>query len=562
MLKGILTTHGSRLNAIRVFFSGYLISLFITACSLSLDLSPQGLGGTEQTAGDLNSAGEDSPTLAGDDVSGGQSSMTTGGMSSGGSIDRIENIRSRLDDLEVSANVQSSGGQMMLGQFGQSPDLPAYAGAFGDQSGEMAGDSAGTTPTEVIESPIQSVLPEVDCVVYDVINDRCIQRLLQSKDDMCADWQASYQMLRPLPWTGDRSTCQVGTYNPQGYDDFEQLLNVYRRHLRLDEVDVTTSPIVKECALAHDIVDRDSLPTFDSEASCYSEVREQAFNIDNRLTLTGNWSLYASLQSILGLTQFGQPLANVLPFRQSILSPRLNRIVVAGRARTVCLQTEEAIPSVALPKVLTLPVAGENPYAIIKDGNHNGRVPWSVVITEGQVIDPNITLYKRNADEFEQLDSTFDSTPVNVGGVGFSIVPDEAPQAGLLYRIDVLWTSESGMHHYQIYTMMQLCGLTSPDECSPTLDNCSLSGSHCTLLNIGTSQERWGCIWDGPTPLGGNCDSIGSLGCVAGVCVSFNNEPNVCAQICDTSATDVDAFSCSALCPNGFAEQGSYGLCP
>ena len=284
-------------------------------------------------------------------------------------------------------------------------------------------------------------------------------------------------------------------------------------------------------------------------------------------SLISEWQ-FASLSKVDRLSRStmswasAHSLSSILPFRQRILSPRLNRIVVGGRARTVCLQTEEATPSAEPPKVLTLPVAGENPYAIIKDGNHNGRVPWSVIITEGQVIDPNVTVYKLNADEFEQLDSTFDATPINVGGVGFSIVPDEAPQAGLLYRIDVLWTSESGMYHYQIYTMMQLCGLTSPEECSPTVDNCGLSGSHCTLLNIGTSQERWGCIWDGPTPLGGNCESIGSLGCVAGVCVSFNNDPNVCAQICDTSVADIDAFSCSAVCPNGFAEQGSYGLCP
>ena len=399
-------------------------------------------------------------------------------------------------------------------------------------------------------------------MIYDVINDRCVQTLNRSQETMCADWQSSYEMLRPLPWTGDRSTCQVGSYHQQGYDDFERLLNVYRRQLGLEEVAVDTNATLKECALAHDIVDRDQLTSFDSNSACFSAIREQAFNISNRISLTGNWSLYNALHATFGLTSFNQDLSTTFPIRQYMLSPRLTRLLVGGRGRSVCMQKEDA-GLVNLPiNLLTLPAPGENPYALLKDGNHNGRVPWSVTIPEGLAVNMQITLSKLQGNRFIDVPISLGAMPANTREIGFFFIPEEAPVANVLYRIDASWESELGMHHYQVFSMLGLCGLGQPDECTPLPDSCALNGSHCALLNIGTAEERWGCLWDGPIDARGVCDGLGALSCNQGTCVSFNQGTQVCAQVCDTQVADAHANSCATICPDGFANTGAYGLCP
>lgn len=452
-------------------------------------------------------------------------------------------------------------------------NLPAYAGFFGDQAGDMAGDMAGDNiggeqageeqaSETFIDSPIQAYLPYPNCIIYDLLNDRCIQSLNRSRDTICTDWQTHYEMLRPLPWSGDRTTCQVGTYHQQGFADFENLLNLYRRLLNLDEVEVSTNSTIKECALAHDIVNRDNLSAFDSDANCYSAIREQAYNLSNRITLIGNWSLYNALYTVFGLTRFTQDLSDSFPFRQYMLSSRLSHLTVGGRGRAVCLQTEEAGLSSSPINLVTLPAPGENPFALIKDGNHNGRVPWSFTITEGLAVNPQVTLSKLSEDTFIDIPISLEPMPANTGELGFVFVPTEVPEASVLYRMDISWESESGMQHYQVFSMLGLCGLGQPDECTPLPDSCVLNGSHCALLNVGTPDEHWGCLWDGPVELGGICDGLGNQACIQGTCVSFNQGSQVCAQACDTQVANTHANSCAIICPNGYADTGAYGLCP
>ena len=423
----------------------------------------------------------------------------------------------------------------------------------------MAGEMADEL---VIDSPIQEYLPYTNCVIYDVLNERCIRTLSRSRDTICTDWQENYEMIRPLPWTGDRATCQVGTYHQQGYEDLNRLLNVYRRLLSLTEVEVNTNSTIKECALAHDIVNRDQLITFDRNADCYSAVREQAYNIDNRITLSGSWSLYNALHTTFGLTQFNQDLSNIFPLRQYLLSPRLNRLTVGGRGRAVCLQTTSSSLSSSPINLVTIPAPGENPFALLKDGNHNGRVPWSFTITEGLATSPQFTLSKLSRNTFVDVEISVGEASENTGETGFFFVPEDPPQASVLYRLDVSWESEAGMNHYQIFSMLGLCGLGQPDECTPLPDSCILNGSHCALTEIGTVDEHWGCLWNGPVEIGNSCDGLGTSSCNQGTCVSFNQGDLVCAQSCDTQLPDNHLNSCARICPNGFANTGAYGLCP
>ena len=452
------------------------------------------------------------------------------------------------------------GGQFAIDLAGDEAGSEAGVAAgmeMGAGSGEEAGDPGP------IESPLQALLPYPDCLIYDVINEVCLKRLTRSRDEVCQDWSEHYEMNHVSPWSGDRSSCEVGSYHQGGVADMSSYLNLYRRHLSLGEVVVSTSASQRECALTYDIVNRDSLSTFNSDSACFTESRGLAHELPNKVALVGQWSLYTALHTAIAQTTFNQPLNNTLVIRQQLFSPRLARLNVGSRGIASCLQVENGALPDDLGPVISFPPAGENPFAIIKDGNHRGRVPWSIAITGGPFPSVSVTLFEHthegpmvvSIDPIVGLERTD-------GMHHFAFVPRVAPQAATLYELDIQWvTADEQSHHYKQFLTFGLCGLTQPETCQHSPDNCTLRGSHCSLVNTSNVQD-WGCTWSGPVARGDSCAGLGSIGCERGICTSFDQGVSICAALCDPDAIPNSAFSCDAICPDGYSDQGGFGLCP
>ena len=536
-----------------------LISLAVASCSLSIDVSPNSLNQlkpVEMSAGEMSAGEMSAGEMSAGEMSAGE--MSAGEMSAGGQTDRFtgDKIPTTLNQL-VSEQLPPFPVEM----YG---DLPPFAGQFGidDEAGDEAGDQGGGSSP--IESLIQALLPYPDCVMYDLINERCLQHLPRSREDTCQDWLAHYQMTRILPWTGDRSSCELGEYHPAGYDDLKTLLNLYRRQLGLNEVIVESSSTLSECALAHDIAQRDGQGVFNADSECFSEIRAQAYMISNKLSLTGQWSLYSALHAAVGQTNFNQALSSTLTIRQRLLSPKLTKLNAGGRGIANCLQVEEgSLPPNTLP-IVAFPPVGENPLAIIHDGNYNGRVPWSLAITTGLAAGLSIELF-----EYSPMGERT-SRPIDLGLSGLSIggilhyafSPQSQPEVDTLYELEIQWTSaDEQAHHYRLFIIFADCALTQPVHCDPAPDNCVLLGSHCGAVNSAGNLE-WSCIWDGPGERGESCDQLGSEGCASGVCASFSQGPEVCSAVCDLEDPSAIEASCDLICPEGFSDQGTYGLCP
>lgn len=449
----------------------------------------------------------------------------------------------------------------------------SLGGHWVQEGGHQAGHQGGEeqVPTNPLESVLQATLPEINCIQYDITQNRCLQFLKQSDEEMCDEWEEQFQMRRIDPWSGDRSTCQSGNYASEGIEDFERVLNLYRRRAGAEEVIVRTNVVTEECALVRDILQREQLSAlsdFDETVPCYAEHLLTSAQANRIISLNGFWSVYEALQAVMELTAFNssEPIINLITLRQLMLSPAAVAVDIGARARGSCYLIHDQPLMGNEPLVQMYPPAGVNPYSMVKPANHNGLdIPWSISIHSTNVNDPVVRL-----SSFNTSTQVWDDVVVNLApgttqtgvstGLAFRLLETPSPQT--IYRLNVTWNEGGMSRSIDLYTAFKLCtGLTQPDFCQLFPDNCALRGSSCAVLSDAPSGNTRQCLWRGPLPVGSDCSgSLGTRSCREGSCIIWSESSSLCSAYCDES--EDGALSCEEKCEGQSATlETGVGIC-
>ena len=522
-----------------------LLGSIITAlvgCSLSLDLSTPLFYENQQDFGGIPFSDMSNQSLRNQDA--GEVHMGEYNMDTGVARDFMAGIEGGGDMADT-----INAGSNLAGET-------AGTTAGSDLAGETAGSIAGTTAGEdtPLYDPPFTRLPYSECLTYDIHEERCLTPLIRSGDEICLDWNENYQMIEPKPWNGDRNSCELGEYKAVGLEDFTRLLNLYRRQSRLNEIMTSSPEILRHCALAQDVLQRDGVTDL-SETNCNTPDNIAGIN-EPHFTVQGPWSLYAQLHSLISLATFGGPITDLLEFRFTALRPDLVNVKVGGRGRTMCFQAvlNEAPISQAL--VFSYPPVGVNPYAMVKDANYRGRrLPWSITIAQSEVNDLNISISVIGEEDTREVVESQVSSIRTLGNYSlFALSLLQPPQAQTLYEIDLSWNHYNTQHRVKLWYLFKDCGLHQPSECQVfPEDNCILTGTRCALLPSGNDSFAKRCLWQGPLETGMPCEGLGTISCTRGICAAITAEGTLCHDLCDTLVDPEFPFSCSQ-CLRGSSE--------
>lgn len=523
-------------------------SVVFLSCSLMIDVSPDGLmqsAGTDIESGFQAGVGgaDDGGDVAGD-IGGviggavaGEVGGATGGDETGGSI---------VHQPDISGELTTPFGQFQPPQSGRRQLVDhSMAGEWGSQSGIT------------VDTFLSGLLPEPNCIVYQTTEERCLHYTTRSDDEMCEDWISHFGQDDTRPWTGDRQTCQSGEYSGLGVGDFSRNLNLHRRQMGLEEVTVQIGATSTECALVHDLGNRDGFNPrdFADGKACFSSLLQESVNANGMVGLTGFWSLFIGLQGMIGLTSFSpnNALENIAVLRLILLSPELTELEVGSRGRGSCYLPQWATNPTSA-QVLSYPPAGVNPFSMVKPANHDGKiVPWTLFITDPVVNNVSVSLSRFDENAQEWIDAGIDlgSTTISIqSGTGIVFTPHQTPDPNVPYLTRVEWTGSEGDQSAELYLGFTLCGgLTQPSTCSLFPDDCVLNGTSCTLENDGTQH----CIWRGPLLQNQDCsNNLGTESCAVGACL-INGPQDSCLPYCDPQSTS-NSYSCDVLCPNSHGQ--------
>ena len=529
------------------FLLGYqlIILCLNTACSLVIDTTPEGLKSVNQSdyggTFDMIDAGR---TTAGGSEAG---ESDVGGSHDGG-FDAGEIMSGDMINDGVHASISST----------SNPISPPPNQLTRHEGNRYLDDFT-------LNSLLTPFLPNSDCLVYDQLAEACLVTLDRDDFAICSDWQQHYPLNQLTPWTGDRATCDQGTYDPLGLDDFVRALNLYRRQLRLPELEIEFGGDAQNCALAYDVLHRDQRENFSSDTPCYTDDIAASLNIPHNIAI-GSWSLYTHLHKILALASFDtMSLSQKANFRHSLLIAQATKMMVGSRGYAMCFRPEIAGASNS-PEVLTYPAPGINPYAIVNSANHEaGSVPWTIAIA-GEVRDLTLSLNTIQSDGSRvavALNEVAQETSPELNLVdmklfGFTLA--EEPQVEIAYELDIQWLNATEARHVKVTIGFKDCGLSQPVVCDVFPDTCVVTGTRCAPFPIQENSVRH-CVFSGPLERGDLCDRLGTESCREGICISVNEGSAMCGEICDPSAPDHDPTSCDQRCPSGSSDYLGLQVC-